>query len=79
MIVVAFFHIMTVINGKAITQKWEKYIEDGGVCDEELTRAIAPYIKWIMITMTIGRFLMVILSMWYPRITRIYIYYHWVY
>ena len=53
MIVVAFFQIMASINGTAITQKWEKYIEEGGVCDEELTRAIAPYIKWIMIIMTI--------------------------
>ena len=75
MIVVGTFNLFSTLNGTAKFQKWEKYIANGGVCDEELTRKIAPYIKWTLITMNLGRFFLVILSNWYPRITRTYLYY----
>ena len=58
--------------GKLIFQESDQFVEDGCECNEELVKNIRPYISGITMTLLVARIPLIILSNWYPKITRCY-------
>ena len=73
-----FNSLLLIVLGKANFQRAEDYIVDQ--TDEDLesmkvSLAIFPYAKWIYIIFTIGRLVLILLSIKNLRICKIYFYY----
>ena len=63
--------------GKANFQRAEEYLAESAAEDNtrELSAAIFPYVKWITIVFTIGRLILILISVKHLRICKIYFYY----
>ena len=65
--------------GQANFQQSEKYIENGGEHNEEFVSAIFPYVKIAILSMSIGRVILLLISFKKLSICKFYIYYQVVY
>ena len=63
--------------GKANFQRAEEYLTENATEDNsrDMSAAIFPYAKWITIVFTIGRLILILISVKHLRICKIYFYY----
>lgn len=75
MLLLFFGGLSKVLNGIFYYKPSEEYLEDCTACNKEAGEMILPYSKVILQAMLAGRLVLVLVSLWYPKITRCYIYY----